>query len=79
MSNDENVESRARCGHLMCDICGTRSCDDGCIRQFGRIAACSSCVRRCVQFSYEAACTFGGTIIDTSKPCGNGRKEASRT
>jgi hypothetical protein len=60
------------CSHAMCDLCGTRECSnpEARIRTFGNLKACASCVRSAVKFSYEACCSWGGTVIDVSRPCG---------
>ena len=60
------------CIHDMCDLCGRRKCSDRTvvIRPYGTLHACEACVDRAVSFSYKAACTWGGTTIDTAQPCG---------
>ncbi len=60
-----------RCTHDRCDICAGRTCDGTYPDRFGEYLACEMCVGIAIKFAYDAACTFGGTIIDTSKPCGN--------
>lgn len=61
-----------KCSHKMCDLCGTRQCvnSTASINRYGRVNACNSCVTRAVHFSYEACCTWGGTVIDVNQPCG---------
>ena len=57
------------CGHEGCDICGTRTCDGSYLEQYGPLYVCKPCVRLAVKFTYDAACRFGGTILDVAKPC----------
>lgn len=59
-----------QCGHDGCDICGARECTNTVLKKYGDLKACDSCVRRAVRIAVQMAETFGGTIIDTSKPCG---------
>ena len=66
---------RYDCGHAGCDICGARICDRGSLglAQYGvlkKILACTDCVARAVRFTLSACEQFGGTIIDSAKPCG---------
>jgi hypothetical protein len=75
--------------HTMCDLCGVRQCDRRSvvtIRNYGHVNACDSCVRVAVKHSYNAACAWGGTVIDLEKPCGvvtrrslPGRSDSERT
>jgi hypothetical protein len=38
---------------------------------------CEPCVRLAVRIAVDMAGTFGGTIIDASRPCGNVKPDAS--
>jgi hypothetical protein len=58
------------CGHDGCDICGARTCAGASLKQIGRFLVCPACEILAVSFAVNAAETFGGTIIDPSKPCG---------
>ena len=62
-----------QCGHVGCDICGASQCmARGCrrdIRLIGNYEVCEMCMQVAVGFSYRAACTFGGTVIDPSRTC----------
>ena len=64
------------CGHSGCDVCGARECaqEPPKLQKFGNFLVCEWCVNLAVRFAYDAAATFGGTIIDPSKPCGLRRK-----
>ena len=54
------------CGHQGCDICGARECTGTSLKKYGDILACLRCV--------QMAETFGGTIIDVGKACGNNKE-----
>jgi len=61
------------CGHNGCDICGAQDCRREFpprLRKYGIFIVCDSCLESCIKFAYEAACRFGGTIIDVHRPCG---------
>ena len=64
------------CGHRGCDICGVRECSKRLrpLNWRGPYLICEPCLTTAVKFAYEAAATFGGTIIDSSKPCGKDRR-----
>ena len=65
------------CGHLGCDICGARECNDVKVIRFcnspnaSDLLICESCTIRALKFAIQAAETFGGIIIDFDKPCGS--------
>jgi len=61
------------CGHLGCDICGARHCSDVTLMliNFNEFEVCEACARLAVKIAVDMAETFGGTIIDPAKPCGN--------
>ena len=63
------------CGHNGCDICGARECAGTDLRSYHDCIACDSCVTKAVKFAVNAAETFGGTMIDPARPCGNLRNQ----
>ena len=64
------------CGHAGCDICGGRRCERPSItlQKFERgsqaFLICQGCLIAAIKFAYDAACTFGGTIINVDAACG---------
>lgn len=64
-----------QCGHYGCDICGMSQCGRQgrhlTLRRYYSYQVCEFCIGQAVKFAYDAAATFGGTVIDVSKPCGN--------
>ena len=64
-----------QCGHNGCDLCGASQCGkygrNLTLRIFFSYQVCDACIGLAVKFAYNAAATFGGTVIDVSKPCGN--------
>ena len=57
------------CGHQGCDVCGVRQCTYTCLKVVGKYSVCESCLHLAVKVAVNMAETFGGTIIDLSKPC----------
>ena len=70
---------RYQCGHEGCDVCGSRTCATMVdLRQVGNYKICEFCLRLAVKVAVNMAETFGGTFIDTAKPCGyTKRKDAA--
>lgn len=58
------------CGHEGCDICGVRECDKVYLKKYYTYLLCEPCLRKAIGWAYEAACTFGGIVIDPKKQCG---------
>jgi hypothetical protein len=62
-----------KCGHEGCDICGGRTCAGLGLKIIGNFIVCDSCIHKSIKISYDMACYFGGTTIDTNKPCMEGK------
>jgi len=59
------------CGHDGCDICGARTCAGTSLKRFGKdILVCDSCIVKALKFAIQISESFGGTIIDPGKQCG---------
>lgn len=63
------------CGHRGCDVCGGRECTGLELKKYKRIAGdeiivCFFCTMKALKLAISMAESFGGTVIDVTKPCG---------
>ena len=58
------------CGHRGCDICGARECTKVALKKYFDFIVCDCCLKLALKLAVQMAETFGGTIIDPAKKCG---------
>lgn len=58
------------CGHLGCDICGSRQCAGANLNKFAEYIVCHTCIIKAIKLAIHVTEDFS-TYIDPSKRCGN--------
>lgn len=66
---------RYECGHRGCDLCGKEECGETLTITSRGIMACKWCTDSSIALAFNAACRFGGVVIDSSRsPCKEHRR-----